>query len=73
MTRDKAIEVNRILYRIEDYEAVLEQHHMTNGEVDIAYFTQILEYIYTRFLVYRNSCDTAVYGKSGYCRLFAYL
>lgn len=30
-------EFNRIFKVYKDYEAVLEQHHMTNGEVDIAY------------------------------------
>lgn len=30
-------EFNRIFKVYRDYEAVLEQHHMTNGEVDIAY------------------------------------
>lgn len=30
-------EFNRIFKVYQDYEAVLEQHHMTNGEVDIAY------------------------------------
>lgn len=30
-------EFNRIFKIYQDYEAVLEQHHMTNGEVDIAY------------------------------------
>ena len=29
-------EFNRIFKVYRDYEAVLEQHHMTNGEVDIA-------------------------------------
>jgi hypothetical protein len=31
MTRDKAIEVNRILCRIEDYEAVLEELEMSEA------------------------------------------
>ena len=30
-------EFNRIFKIYQDYEAVLKQHHMTNGEVDIAY------------------------------------
>lgn len=30
-------EFNRIFKIYQDYEAILEQHHMTNGEVDIAY------------------------------------
>ena len=30
-------EFNRIFKVYRDYEAVLEQHHMTNGEVDVAY------------------------------------
>lgn len=30
-------EFNRIFKIYQDYEAVIEQHHMTNGEVDIAY------------------------------------
>lgn len=30
-------EFNRIFKVYRDYEAVLDQHHMTNGEVDIAY------------------------------------